>query len=408
MDQLAQQIVDMQAQMQFMMSAMTQMGERATRAEAALAASVPVVSQQTTATSRAPAADLVDTRLLTKPRAFGGQEAEWPGWSFKMLAYIGALDGDMLSELEEAAAATAVTDVQNVRMSPDGQGRSRQLYYVLILLLEGSALQLVKAVPSGEGYRVWRVLQERFESTMPSRQAGLLQEIIGYQFPAEQIEAGIAEFEFKVNKYENQSGEVISEKLKIAIMQKGLQDLQIQGHLVLHAGRLLTWDAVRNEVQSVLSTRQAIAACHTTVPMEIGFVYKGKNGKKGKQKKGKDKSKLKSPAAPAAGKGKGFGDQKGKDAKDVECFYCHKKGHYKKDCRKWLADSKGVNEMDAEEPEAQPSQLSVQAMEQARTAADWMWSLEIVDEKVGQKIQSCGATRPSRPSWSARSSGQQN
>ncbi len=201
-----------------------------------------------------------------------------------MLAYIGALDGDMLSELVEAAAAPAVADVQNVRMSPPGQARSRQLYYVLILLLEGTALQLVKAVPSGEGYRVWRVLQERFESSMPSRQAGLLQEIIGYQFPAEQIEAGIAEFEFKVNKYENQSGEVISEKLKIAIMQKGLQDLQIQGHLVLHAGRLLTWDAVRNEVQSVLSTRQAIAACHTTVPMEIGFVYKGKSGKKGKDK----------------------------------------------------------------------------------------------------------------------------
>ena len=78
----------------------------------------------------------------------------------------------------------------------------------------------------------------------------------------------------------------------------------------MHAGRLVTWDAVRNEVQSVLSTRQAIAACHTTVPMEIGFVYKGKSGKKGKDKKGKDKSKSRSRAAAPAGKGKGFGAQK--------------------------------------------------------------------------------------------------
>jgi hypothetical protein len=406
MDQMAQQIVDMQAQMQFMMSALTNVTDRATRAEAALAASVPVASQPAAATSRPPAADLVDTRLLTKPKAFGGQEAEWAGWSFKMLAYIGALDGDMLGELVEAAAAPAVADVQNVRMSPPGQARSRQLYYVLILLLEGTALQLVKAVPSGEGYRVWRVLQERFESSMPSRQAGLLQEIIGYQFPAEQIEAGIAEFEFKVNKYENQSGEVISEKLKIAIMQKGLQDLQIQGHLVLHAGRLVTWDAVRNEVQSVLSTRQAIAACHTTVPMEIGFVYKGKGGKKGKDKKGKDKSKSKSPAAAPAGKGKGSGAQKGgKDAKDVECFYCHKKGHYKKDCRKWLADQgKGVNELDAEESEAQPSQLTVQAMEQARTVADWVWSLEVVQEEVGQQLRARGEESPSHRGRSSRRS----
>ncbi len=56
------------------------------------------------------------------------------------------------------------------------------------------------------------------------------------------------------------SGEVISEKLKIAIMQKGLQDLQIQGHTVLHAGRLFTLDALRHEVQSVISTSPAIPA----------------------------------------------------------------------------------------------------------------------------------------------------
>ena len=84
---MAQQILDMQAQMAFMMQAMTQMGDRATIAEAALAASVPVGSQPTAATAaRPPSADLVDTRLLTKPKAFGGQEAEWAGWSFKMLA----------------------------------------------------------------------------------------------------------------------------------------------------------------------------------------------------------------------------------------------------------------------------------------------------------------------------------
>ena len=79
-DQLAQQILDMQAQMAFMMTAMQQMGDRATIAEAALAASVPVGSQPTAATAaRPPSADLVDTRLLTKPKASEVKKQSGPG-----------------------------------------------------------------------------------------------------------------------------------------------------------------------------------------------------------------------------------------------------------------------------------------------------------------------------------------
>ncbi len=90
------------------------------------------------------------------------------------------------------------------------------------------------------------------------------------------------------------------------------------------------------------------------------------------------------------------------NSNNVECFYCHKRGHYEKDCQKWLADQgKGVNELDAEESEAQPSQLSVQAMEQARTVADWVWSLEVVEEKVGQ-LRGRGEGSPSQRGWSPR------
>ena len=206
---------------------------------------------------------------------------------------------------------------------------------------------------------------------MPSRHAGLLQEIISYRFQPEQIEAAIADFEYKITKYETQSGEKIGEKLKIAIIQKGLHDGQMQGHLVLHAARLNTWDGVRNEVQAVLQTRIAIAACQS-VPMEIGFVAKGKakkgkdkgNGKDTKGKFGKDKGK----ASPPTGKGKGS-KPGSKDLKDVECFYCKKKGHLRRDCRKYFADhGKSVNEVDQEET------LNMAAVE--ATGSEWVWSLE--------------------------------
>jgi hypothetical protein len=73
--------------------------------------------------------------------------------------------------------------------------------------------------------------------------------------------------------------------------------------------------------------------------MDIGAVEAKGGGKKGK---GKGHGKTN-------GKGK---DGKGKDTKDKEkdlCFYCHKPGHRKSECRKRIADekaSKGVNNVD--------------------------------------------------------------
>ena len=44
----------------------------------------------------------MDTRLLAKPKPFGGAEDEWAGWSFKMMAYLSALVAKMADELVHA------------------------------------------------------------------------------------------------------------------------------------------------------------------------------------------------------------------------------------------------------------------------------------------------------------------
>ena len=152
MDQLQQQMQEMQEHMAQMTVALRETRDRAAQAEFALAQQQAVPASPPSASSRRPVGfELVDTKLLTKPRPFGGKEEEWGSWSFKMLAYIGALDGEMLKELTAAAFEPVVANVQNSRMSAEGQERSRQMYYIFILLLEGQALQVVKALPSGEG-----------------------------------------------------------------------------------------------------------------------------------------------------------------------------------------------------------------------------------------------------------------
>jgi DNA-binding protein YbaB len=155
MDQLLQQMQEMQEHMAQMTVALRETRDRAAQAEFALAQQSAVPASPPSVSSRRPVGfELVDTKLLTKPRPFGGKEEEWGSWSFKMLAYIGALDGEMLKELMAASLEAVVANVQNSRMTTEGQERSRQMYYILILLLEGQALQVVKALPSGEGYRV--------------------------------------------------------------------------------------------------------------------------------------------------------------------------------------------------------------------------------------------------------------
>ncbi|CAK0814821.1 unnamed protein product, partial [Prorocentrum cordatum] len=241
--------------------------ERALAAESA-AASAGAAASRPVAAARAAPQDLVDTRLLAKPKAFGGSEDERPGWSFKMLAYLGALDEQMANELT-AAMTFPLEEVRNARLLEEGASqRSRQLYFILVLLLEGAALQLIKPVGVGEGYRAWRTLQDMYEPDRPGRHAGLLQELIAFQFPEDNIAGMLADFDFKVTKYESQSHERIGDRIKMAILQRGIQDEALRAHLVHNASRLVTWELMRNEVHMVISTRSAISAVPPPVPMD--------------------------------------------------------------------------------------------------------------------------------------------
>ena len=126
-----QQLAEVQAQMRQMVLALQQCQDRATRAEAALAQSIAVPTSSAQR-QRPQGLELVDAKLLSKPKVFGGKEDEWAQWAFKMLAYVGALDGEMLDELTAASAEAVVSNVANSRLSAAGQERRRQLYYILI------------------------------------------------------------------------------------------------------------------------------------------------------------------------------------------------------------------------------------------------------------------------------------
>ena len=90
--------------------------------------------------------------------------------------------------------------------------------------------------------------------------------------------------------------------IKMAVLQRGIQDEQLSQHLMLHAARLTSWDQMRNEVSVVITTRQALQG---PTPMDVHAIQPHKNGKDGKGKKGKGKSK----DDKGKGKGKGKSDK---------------------------------------------------------------------------------------------------
>ena len=97
---------------------------------------------------------------------------------------------------------------------------------------------------------------------------------------------------------------------------------------------MMKWDKSLEELQGMLKTYETDSKKHKPQAQVLAVTDKkiDKNKKKKGNKKRKDKK----------GKGK-FSDEgsdKSKTHPDSECFYCKSKGHWKRNCRKYLQDKK--------------------------------------------------------------------
>ena len=263
-------------------------------------------AQRRAAAAHAAGAGVVDTKLLSKPMAFDGRETSWRMFKFQFVAHRQSPQG-----LAGFGRDPGVAAMRNIHMDPDTRALSAQLFCMLTMVCQESTQKLLEHAGDTEG-GAWRRQLDEYEPRTAGRRCALLQELLHYEFPGDPRTA-LDEFEVLLRRYSALSGEDVSESFKVALVQKGITDDALKTHLVLHASRLSNFQLVRQEVRSVLITRQALG--QGPMPMDIGALdVKGKGKAKGKGK-GKNKDKGKAKEKPDA---------------EMTCYYCGKVGH--RDC----------------------------------------------------------------------------
>ena len=122
----------------------------------------------------------MDTRVIGKPDAFNGEGHKFPDWAFKLKAYMGAVDPRYQQSM--AAAEASGTALLNDTMESHDAALSTQLYYVLVMLTSGPALDKCHNVGVNEGFEAWRQFAMEYDPKLKSRSVGLLMQVLAFKF----------------------------------------------------------------------------------------------------------------------------------------------------------------------------------------------------------------------------------
>ena len=260
-------------------------------------------------------------KLQLKPPTYDGNYATYEEWKDKFTAYMGLHDPfyQRMFRLAEAAAQQ-VTEAY-LRQAPTTLEAAeawvqldQNLKYVLINVTAGAAATLCRQYQHEIGLEVLRQLNIRFALPVGTRIIGYLTKLLKPTFDSNNFEESFSNWEFELNKYEQDNNTQLPNQVKIAVSMNETKG-PLQQHLHLVAGATPTYTDIGYTIMEYYRTTTAFTRLQQgspssvstsfkggAAPMDIGAVNKGKGkGKyKSKGKKGKGKGKK-------GNKGKGYG-----------------------------------------------------------------------------------------------------
>lgn len=105
--------------------------------------------------------DIVDTRILSKPKPWTGDRQDWKRFAFQLSAYMQALSPELPGMMK--VAEKVGTQLEHVNMTADKVHLDMKFHTILCMLVEGQALQDIMNCPDGHGLEAWRCFTDRQE-----------------------------------------------------------------------------------------------------------------------------------------------------------------------------------------------------------------------------------------------------
>ena len=147
--------------------------------------------------------------------------------------YAGAAVPRLQKLMEEAMKAEGPIPI----LEEDDRAASAQLYWMLLMICKGAALNIVFLAGDSEGLEAWRLLTEKYEPKMRTRFAGQLMSIWSFSLQGDTAER-ITAWEREIATYERDSGKVLDDEIKIGTFLLRLPESQLKTHLLMRVDTL--------------------------------------------------------------------------------------------------------------------------------------------------------------------------
>ena len=143
------------------------------------------------------------------------------------------------------------------------------------------------------GLEVLRQLNIRFALPVGTKSIGYLTKLLRPTFDSNNFEESFSNWEFELNKYEQDNNTQLPDQVKIAVLMNETKR-PVQQHLHLVAGATPTYTAIRSTIMEYYAFTRFQQGASSSVstsfnggaaPMDIGAIKKGKGKYKSKGKK---------------------------------------------------------------------------------------------------------------------------
>ena len=230
----------------------------------------------------------MDSKSFVRIPIFSGEDGKWKEWNFNFLVLIRSECGEAfeyLKEAEKRAGALSVEDLRELKADVsvvDGEEweqLSNEIFGQLCLLTSGEANVLVRSAVEQNGFAAWKKLLDRYDGKSPVRMLKKLPDIIRRPEVKniKMMPTVLENWEIKVKEWESEYGEVISEKIKVALII-GMAPKEFQDEVYRLDEKDPKYKDIRDRFIRIGNNRMAQ---DTPQPMDIGLVGVGGQGEEG-------------------------------------------------------------------------------------------------------------------------------